>query len=196
MIDAFNAVPGYDTFHQHLLSYLNANRWNPTEKLLVSWPGNKYVYAMDNHSWGYCAFEDFPGSVLQKADMYITTQTATATGKSITGYCFDIDKDDIWLEGTGEMVVAFQKAGQNNQADFYLSEMEKLIVESAKFPGYRGIPYVSNRGTGYAIDALWAGSDTKPCISSGAWYLFGVLHFDPFAIGYSKNIPSSDKFWK
>jgi hypothetical protein len=195
MIDAFNAVPGYDAFHQNLLTYLNINRWDTSEKLLISWPGNKYLFALDNHSWGFCAFENFPESALQKADRYITTQTATANGKMIKGYCFDIDKDDVWLEGTGQMVVAFQKAGQISQANYYLTEMEKLFVASNLFPSAMGIPYVSNMGTAYSTDPLWTGADTKPCISSGAWYLFGILHFDPLLIGFSKNIPLNDKFW-
>jgi hypothetical protein len=195
MIDAFAAIGGYDSFHSKLLAYLKANRWEASEKLLISWPGNKYLYAMDNHSWGYCAFEDFPYSVLQKAERYLTTKTATVNGKPITGYCFDIDKDDVWLEGTGQMVVAFQKAGNLKLAGSYLTEMEKLFVASKLYPGALGIPYASNLGTGYATDPLWIGADTKPCISSGAWYLFGILQYDPFAESYKKNIPAGEKFW-
>ncbi len=195
MIDAFNAIPGYDNFHKNLLSYLKNNRWDATEKLLISWPGNKYAYALDNFSWGYCAFSDFPSGVLQKADMFLTNCTTTVTNSQLTGYCFDIDKDGVWLEGTGEMVVAFQKAGQTAKAEFFLTEMEKLLVPGTLFPSTLGIPYASNMGTGYATDPLWIGADTKPCISSGAWYLFGVLQFDPFTAGYIKNVPSSDKFW-
>jgi hypothetical protein len=44
-------------------------------------------------------------------------------------------------------------------------------------------------------DLLWTGADTNPVVSSSAWYLFGVLHFDPMALGYAKNCPQSDKFW-
>ena len=45
-IDAFAAVPGYDNFHVNLLSFLKNQRWNTTDKLLVSWPENPpYYYA-------------------------------------------------------------------------------------------------------------------------------------------------------
>jgi hypothetical protein len=195
MIDAFNAVSGYTNFHQNLLNYLKLNRWNSNEKLLMSWPGNKYVYALDNHSWGYCAFEDFPYSVLQKAAIFLNTQTATVYNTSITGYCFDIDKDNVWLEGTGQMVVALQKANQINIAAYYLSEMEKVIITSNSFSSSLGMPYSSNNGTHYGTSALWVGADTKPCISSSAWYLFGCLNFDPMAISYLKTIPINNKFW-
>lgn len=195
MIDVFNAVSGYTNFHQNLLNYLKINRWNSNEKLLMSWPGNKYLYALDNHSWGYCAFEDFPYSVLQKAAIFVNTQTATVSNKSITGYCFDIDKDNVWLEGTGQMVVALQKANQINLAAYYLSEMEKVIITSNSFTNSLGMPYSSNNGTHYGTSALWVGADTKPCISSSAWYLFGCLNFDPMAKSYLKNIPINNKFW-
>ncbi len=195
MIDAFNAVSGYTNFHQNLLSYIKLNRWNSNDRLLISWPGNKYVYALDNFSWGYCVFEDFPYSVLQKASIFLNTQTATVNNKSITGYCFDIDKDDIWLEGTGQMVIAFQKANQTNEPNYYLTEMEKIIVSSNLYSNDLGMPYSSNIGTHYGTSALWIGADTNPCISSGAWYLFGCFNFDPLAIGYIKNIPLNSKFW-
>jgi len=195
MIDAFNAVSGFTQFHKNLLNYLKINRWSSADNLLMAWPGNKYLYAMDNHSWGYCTFEDFPYGVLQKADIYVNTKTATINNKTITGYCFDIDKDNIWLEGTGQMVVAFNKAKQINIAQFYLSEIEKLIIPSSLHANTLGIPYSSNLGTHYGTSPLWVDADTKPCISSGAWYLFGYLKFDPMSIGYSKNIPAIDKFW-
>ena len=195
MIDAFNAVSGYSLFHQNLLTYLKNNRWNSNEKLLMAWPGNTYVYALDNFAWGYCAFEDMPYSTLQKAAIFTNTQYATATHQNISGFCFDIDKDDVWLEGTGQMIVALKKAGQTSIANNYLTEIEKLLVSGNLFVNTLGIPYASNVATHYGTSALWTGSDTQPCISSGAWYLFGYLNFDPMDIGYHKNIPQSQKFW-
>jgi hypothetical protein len=93
------------------------------------------------------------------------------------------------------MVVAYQKAGLTNQANFYLGEMEKGIVSSELYPNAKGLPYVSTMGTGYTDGLLWGGSDTKPVVSSSAWYLFGQWHFDPMAVGYPKNAPQADKFW-
>ncbi|CAN5532143.1 hypothetical protein BH10BAC3_BH10BAC3_39110 [soil metagenome] len=195
-IDAFAAVPGYDNFHFKLLSFLKNQRWNTTDKLLVSWPDNPpYYYALDNHCWAYCAMEDFPVAALTKADMYLNTKIATVIAAPVTGYCFDKDKDDVWLEGTGEMVVAFQTAGLNGQADFYLTELEKVIVTKSAVLNTAGIPYASNRATGYGNGLLWVGSDTNPAISSGAWYLFGKHRFDPFKSAKNKNIPASDKFY-
>jgi hypothetical protein len=195
-IDAFAAVPGYDNFHAKLLSFLKNQRWNTTDKLLISWPENAaYYYALDNHCWAYCAMENFPVAALTKADMYLTTKIATVIAASVTGYCFDKDKDAVWFEGTGEMIVAFQAAGLNTQANYYLAELEKVLVTKSAINNTAGIPYASNVATAYGGDLLWTGSDTNPAISSGAWYLFSKHRFDPFKSAKTKNIPAADKFY-
>lgn len=195
-IDAFNAVPGYGDFHRNLLDYLEKERWDETDKNLISWPSNpQYFYAMDLHPWGYCIFEDFPESALTSADRYLTTQTATATGEVVTGYCFDEDQDVVWPEGTGQMAVAFNTAGRFEEANYYLNEKEKAMVESTP-PGAMGIPYATNQGTSYGAGALWDGADINPAISSGAWYIFARRNFDPFAVEREKGIAGEDKFWR
>jgi cellulose synthase operon protein B len=195
-IDAFNAVPWYTSFHQKLLTYFRNSRWDPTDKLIIAWAENpKYKYALDVLSWSYCSFEGFPADVLSKTSRFKTTQTSTVTKKPITGYCFDEDRDVVWLEGTGQMVIAFIKAKKESDAQFYLKEMKKNLIKSTSFPGSYALPYSTNFGTSYGSDALWTGVDTNPAVSSTVWYLFGMLRFDPLALGYSKNIPAEDKFW-
>ena len=79
-----------------------------------------------------------------------------------------------------------------DQANFYLKEIEKSITSGPS--ATKGIPYATNRGSGYGPDLLWQGADNLECVSSAAWYLFGKLKFDPMAVGYAKNIPKEDKF--
>lgn len=196
-LDAFNAIAGYTTFHQKLLAYFKASRWDQNDQLLIAWAENPpYKYALDLHPWGYCTFEDFPVNVLLKANRYLTSQPSTVNKKMITGYCFDDDKDVVWLEGTGQMAIAFLKAGKESEARNYLSEMKKAMIKSQLFPGSCGLPYTTNYGSSYADDVLWTGVDTSPAVSSTAWYLFAMMGFDPFKLGYRKNIPEGDKFWK
>lgn len=195
-IDAFNAVSGYTSFHQKLLTYIKNIRWDQTDKLLIAWAENpKYKYALDLHSWSYCIFEDFPTDVLSKATWFRTTQTSTITKKPISGYCFDEDRDVVWLEGTGQMAVAFIKAKRESEAQMYLQEMKKNLIKSSSFSGSYALPYTVNSGTSYGSDALWTGVDTSPAVSSTVWYLFGMLRFDPLKLGYAKKIPAEDKFW-
>lgn len=195
-IDAFNAVEGYSDFHRKLLSYLKNVRWDQKNKIFIAWADNpRYRYALDLFSWGYCIFEDFPEDMLTKADRFMTTQKSTATKVTIRGYCFDEDRDVVWLEGTGQMAVALRKAKREKEAQAFLIEMKKNFIESSKFPGTFGLPYAANFGTSYGNDELWKGADTHPAISSTVWYLFGMLRFDPLELGYARQIPDEDKFW-
>lgn len=195
MIDAFNAVPGYTAFHAALLHYLKSARWDSTDHLLVSWPGNFYKYALDNNTWGFCGIEDFPYAVLEKAAMYLNTQTATLTQQKITGFAPDIDRDVVWVDGTAQMAVAYRKAGNTDTADYYLRQLMQLAVQSTFFPGTSGLPAASNMGTGYGSDPFWQGADINPATSASAWFIFGMLKFDPLQVGYHKSIPVNDKFW-
>lgn len=194
MIDAFNAVPGYDQFHKNLLDYFNNERWDSQNKSLICAPGSYYMYALDNFSWGYCALEHFPNTSLGFADqLFLATHKSEATSKQIVGYCIDIDRDNVFFEGTGQMVVTFHKAGQTEKALYYLKEIEKGTILIPN--GTIGIPYATNIGSGYGPDLLWNGADKNPCVSSAAWYVFGKMNHDPLAAGYTKNIPAVDKFW-
>lgn len=195
-IDAFNAVAGYQSFHKKLLAYLRNVRWEARNKIFVAWADNPaYRYALDLHSWSYCIFEDFPKEILTDAKRFETTRKSTVTMKLIRGYCFDEDRDVVWLEGTGQMIVAFQKANKEVQAQLYLLEMKKNLIPSSLFPETYALPYTTNFGTSYADDQLWLGADTNLAVSSTVWYLFAMQHFDPLQLGYQKNIPAEDKFW-
>jgi len=195
MIDAFNAIDGYSDFHSRLLQFLAVDRWDSTDKNLVAWPGNpNYLFALDLHPWSYSIFQDYPISALTSAQRFITTQTAT-NGALITGYCFDEDKDVVWPEGTGQMAVAFGLAGMHDEKAFYLSEMEKVLLQSSIHTNAAGFPYASNPGTTYASDVLWNGADTEIAVSGGVWYLFAKYGFNPFAAGREKYIPETDMFW-
>jgi cellulose synthase operon protein B len=193
MIDAFNAVSGYDNFHHALLSYFKNYRWDQQDKLLISAPGSYYKYALDNFTWGFCSLQDLSSDVLEKAKIFLAMQKNTLSGVFISGYCMDIDCDVVWLEGTGQMAVAFHKASQDDKRDYYVSEIQNTMI-SVNDTVY-GIPYTTNFGTGYGDGPLWTGVNTSPCISSAAWYLFAKTGFDPLQAGYAKNIPAADKFW-
>ncbi|MDP2089860.1 MAG: hypothetical protein Q8J84_10725 [Flavobacteriaceae bacterium] len=196
MLDAFHAVRGFDDFHQNILRFLKDNRWNSAAQFLTTTEESyKYSIALDLHSWSYCILEDFSKSSLIKAKKFLTTQTISNTKKPMTGYCFDADNDCVWLEGTGQMVVAYQFSKNNKTAQFYLNEMTKTIIASPSNPDLKGLPYVSNNATNFGGEIIWKNADAEPSISSSVWYLFGALKYNPFEIDFKKEIPNNQKFW-
>lgn len=196
IVTAFNAVPGYDDFHANILSFLKTNRWDAKEKLLTAWPENiEYKFALDLHGLSVGIFPDFPIETLLKTDRYKTTQTNTTNGKLITGYSFDEDKDVIWLEGTAQILVAFQQANKSAEANSIIKNLEKTFITSPSFANAQGIPYTTNYGSTYGASLLWDSADLTPAVSSSTWYLFSQLNFNPLTLGSTKNIPEADKFW-
>ena len=196
IITAFNAIEGYDDFHKGILHYLKQERWNTNDKLLVAWPENEtHYYAMDLHSLGYLIFKNFPEEVLIKAERYKNTQVTSYNGKEITGYCFDEDKDVIWLEGTAQMALAFKEANLANEANGILQQLKNAQMNNSAQLNSLGLPYATNEGTSYGSSLLWENASSTPAISSSIWYLFNVLNFSPLDLGRQKNIPTEDMFW-
>jgi hypothetical protein len=136
-----------------------------------------------------------PQETVDGASVYITTKKATINGLEMTGFCFDLDHDSVWLEGTGEMAVAYRTAGKDYTADFYIGQMEKVITPSPKNSGLAGLPYATNPGTHYGEGKLWAGVDTNLSLASSAWYLLGKMRYDPMQAGRKKSIPKKEMFW-
>lgn len=193
---AFNAVEGYDDFHKGILKFLNNNRWNTNLGLFISWPENpKYNYALDLHPLGNSIIADMSADVLFQANRYLNTQTITVTGEEITGYCFDDDKDVIWLEGTAQMAVAFNGIGRFDKSEELITTLEKTVLNSTIIENAQGIPYVANHGTSYGTSLLWDHADITPALSSTIWYSFAKLRFNPLHLGRKANIPEADKFW-
>ena len=93
------------------------------------------------------------------------------------------------------MALAFGIAGMDNEKTTYLTEMEKILIQSENYSNASGFPYATNIGTTYGAELLWDGADSNIAISGGAWYLFATQNFNPFAVGRDKNIPTSDIFW-
>jgi hypothetical protein len=195
-LDAFNAVLGYDSFHSKLLKYMAQNRFDATNKYLLCIPDNSpYRLSLDNFSWGYSTLPGYSSNYLDAANIFYTTKTSTANRAVVSGYCFDTDCDAVWLEGTGQMAVAYQIAGFNNKVQAILREMDKMIIPSPSNPSYSGLPYATNKATGWGGSPLWDGADTEPCISSSAWYIMTRFQYNPFTVGRNKNIPTADIFW-
>ena len=196
IITAFNAVPGFDDFHKNILSYIKNERWDTTNNVVLSWPENPdYAYAMDLHSLSSTILDGFSTNVLTQADRFLTQQEFTLSGDVISGYCFDEDKDVVWLEGTAQMAVAFKAMGNIGRGNELIAEIEKTVIQSTIIENAKGIPYTTNHGTSYGATQLWDHTDIAPALSATIWYLFAKEDFNPMALGRKTNIPEDQQFW-
>ncbi|MDP4934859.1 MAG: hypothetical protein NWR30_09110 [Salibacteraceae bacterium] len=195
-IDAFCAIPGYDDFHKNVLQFFEDDRWEMSDQNLVAWRENpQFLYALDVHAWSYCCFKNYTTSALSSADRFLCTKTVTLTGMPITGYCFDEDQDVVWLEGTGQMALAYRLAGNETEANYYLNEMLKAYKKSETHENAGGFPYAANQGTSYGGGPLWESADKEIALSSAAWYILARHGFNPFSLAQKKAIPAEDMFW-
>ncbi|WP_240531700.1 hypothetical protein [Maribacter sp. 4G9] len=197
MITAFHAVKGYDDFHTNILQFLRNNRWDEELGLLMAWPENpEYAFALDVLSLSKLIFKDLSDDVLFQANKFLNDQTATLSGAMITGYCFDQDKDVIWLEGTAQMAVAFNSIERYDLSEKIMLDIERTRIQSTISENAAGIPYAANYGTSYGASALWDHADITPALSSTLWYYFAKTNFNPFDAGKKSVIPEADKFWQ
>ncbi|MDC6387495.1 hypothetical protein PP182_02290 [Maribacter sp. PR1] len=196
VITAFHAVRGYDEFHKNILFFLGQNRWDADLGLLMAWPENpEYTYALDVLSLSKGIFKDLSDDVLFQANRFLNEQTATITGETISGYCFDEDKDVVWLEGTAQMAVAFNGIQRFDLSKKIIDNLEKTIINSTITQNSKGLPYTANYGTSYGESMLWDHTDITPALSATIWYSFAKTGFNPFQLDQKSMIPEEDKFW-
>ncbi|MFS4456006.1 hypothetical protein [Maribacter sp. 2304DJ31-5] len=196
IITAYNAIKGFDDFHQKILQFIETERWDAENHIFLAWPENpKHAYALDLHSLGSAIFPELSHNLLEETNRFLNNQTFTLNGENISGYCFDEDKDVVWLEGTAQMALAFQSNNRLDTSNTILTNLEKTFIQSSSYNNSKGIPYTTNQGTSYGEGLLWDHADITPTLSSTIWYLFAKKNFDPLSLNHQKAIPAQNKFW-
>ena len=138
--------------------------------------------SLDSCSFGVGALGSDFAAALQYAESSMPEQQACdATGSLLTGFSDFVGEERIWLEGTGQMVVAYRLAGEDSSALVYLGELSKATFGSTLFPGTKGLACHTN-------NPAWATGSTTIFVPSGAWYLFGARGFNPMAYDYAQTV--------
>ena len=99
-----------------------------------------------------------------------STQIWRQRGKKITvdGFDFNSDHNDIWLEGTAQMAVAFRVAGRVTDSDYFLNQI--VLVQQKD----GGVPY-SVKGTFNGDFTM----STNSAVSSTGWLVIAIAHANP-----------------
>ncbi len=186
MITAYAAVAGFDDFHRRLLAYLQRERWDANESLLLTErSGGRYDHALDLHTLSVLIWGEAASPMLETANRFYTVQRHSLTQQEVEGYCFDTDRDVIWLEGSAQMALALQVAGREGPYRRLLKSLEQSTIPSLLYPGLKALPYAANPGSTFGREPLWQHADQKPALSATVWYLFARNHFNPFDLGES-----------
>lgn len=174
---------------QRTLFFLKNFLWHSREKRFFN-GADDANFATDVSSWAVCSLgPEYAGTLDFAIKKGLTTARYEKNKVEVKGFDFGAtyweshypDKDSVWLEGTGQMALAFFIAGRKKERDFYLKEMEKCLTPSEVHPGTLGLPYATNPGT--PAGSGWIMSSEPLSVSSAAWYLFALKDFNPFSMG-------------
>ena len=168
---------GYIEEAAHVKSFLDNEAWQDAEGFF--WAGrNDPNDPMDTNAWGVQALGtsgtyEYSRGLDYVMNTHRNQQTKRVKNNSITidGFDFDSDRDDIWFEGQGQMVVSLQMAGRNANAAYFLNE----IIKIQDFYGTGGVPY-SLLGTN---NGYWTMKSVES-VSATGWMIYAIDGYNPF----------------
>jgi hypothetical protein len=151
------------------------------------WTGTKNIkdeperdlMPLDVNPWALLAFKDI--AKFERAVNWADSKCFVDL-PNLKGYDFNIDKDGVWWEGTGQMSLAFRFLGNRKKADDTLDYIRKW-GHSAQHPN--GIEGASMDGltTGFKLaDGKTPWLYYKRAHTGGAtcWYVFAEQHWNPY----------------
>lgn len=168
---------GYTQEAAAVKSFLDEQVWQDTEGYF--WAGrNEPNNPMDTNAWGVQALGTTGTYQYNRGLDYVmnthrNVQTKRVKSSSITidGFDFDSDKDDVWFEGQGQMVVSFKMDGRTADANYFLNE----IIKIQDFYGTGGVPY-SLLGTN---NGYWTMKSVES-VSATGWLIYAIDGYNPF----------------
>jgi hypothetical protein len=171
-LDCYAALTEYPRERHKVGQFLREKMWIPGEGRFRM-GSTVSESALDGCSLGIAALgPDYAGALEYAETAFLCQQRSDATGNIVTGFCDFTTRDRIWLEGTGQMVVAYNAAGRKDSAQQYLRELDKAMMPSSRFAGTIGLPCHTN-------NPAWSTGSNTIFVPSQAWYLFGVWKFNP-----------------
>lgn len=132
---------------------------------------------MDVNSWGLMALDN--AQKHGRGITWVENNTAVET-LGFSGFDFNPDKDGIWWEGTGQMVIVYQILGDEQKAELYLNQLRDVQMNGENSNG-KGIIAATPDGitTGlYIGDNPWL-YYSRLHVAATSWYLFAERRFNP-----------------
>jgi len=180
-LDCYAALIDYPTQRQRVRDFLVNYMWIRAEGRFRM-GSTVSQSSLDGCSFGVGALgSDFAMALQYAESVMLRQEISDATGNLVTGFSDFPGENRIWIEGTGQMIVAYRVVGQHDVAQSYIVELDKAIFPSVRFPGTKGLACHTNNPS-------WATGSTTIFVPSQAWYLFGAWGFNPMAYEYHETV--------
>jgi len=180
-LDCYAALIDYPTERQRVRDFLVNYMWIPEEGRFKM-GSTVSESSLDSCSFGVGALgSDFAAALQYAESVMLRQEVSDATDNLVTGFSDFLTEDRIWIEGTGQMIVAYRVVGRHDIAQLYITELDKAMFPSVRFPGTQGLACHTN-------NPAWPTGSTTIFVPSQAWYLFGVWGFNPMSYEYHETV--------
>ena len=92
------------------------------------------------------------------------------------GFDFNDDVDGIWFEGSSQMAVGYQLAGELDKSDKYIAELRKAQTSATNANG-KGIVAASHDNVSTGFDWEYF---SRLHIGATAWFIFAEMGYNPY----------------
>jgi len=174
---ALQAYPDKHTLAEEILQFIDTMYVTNEHRLKIGPPDPRTDSEL--HAWAYATFLDeerYPLSFFE--DNYRITVTSDVNGVVLSGFAYMPESVEIGRMGnapTLEIIAAYHLAGDTRRGDYYLSEIEKIMLDSVAYPGTKGFACRANK-------TQWPDNPSdvyRIAVFPSAWYLFVRKRFNP-----------------
>lgn len=139
---------------------------------------NQSVIPLDGQTWGLMVLgkNTWTERAIAYAEVHHTATYTAPNGHIYSGYDFNENGDGPWLEGTGQMVVAYKLLGNTGKAQQVLDEMRE-IQDTAPNGNGKGI-------VAAPFDSVDTGFDwryyNRLHVGATAWFIMAEQGYNPY----------------
>ncbi|MBN1917632.1 MAG: hypothetical protein JW889_06955, partial [Verrucomicrobia bacterium] len=157
------------------------SKYHPDERRLQL-GGDWEIIDSETVAWS-CACGIAPDLLaLDYATNHIVRVTSEITGLELEGFAFmpdDAKAGRLEIAPTIEIASAYQALGKPDEANRWMREIDKTVIESSVYPGTKGFAFVANKTRWPNDPADLRRISPHAC----SWYIFVCEGFNPFMIG-------------
>ncbi|MFN8494735.1 MAG: hypothetical protein U0350_44445 [Caldilineaceae bacterium] len=157
-----------------------------TGTLLDGMTPNKQAIPLDGQTWALMVLgrNAWTERAISYAEIHHAVTYTVTQQLQYAGFDFNEDRDLPWMEGTGQMVVAYAMLGEAAKSQYYLQELRE-IQATASNTNQKGV-------AASPVDGLTNGFDwcyfNRLHVGATAWFIFAEQRYNPY--WYTESTPN------